>query len=181
MREKLLLLFLPIAAMAMVACAQRDEPYAGFIASDSAGVRIATNDIPVAKLSTIITVDSTAVQIGAESGEEPYLFNRIIDVARLESGHIAVVDNSQEIRIFDSSGKHVVTHGGKGQGPGQFNVVGAIIAQRGDTLLVWDNQAMRYATITVSGGYVDRTMSQRKNLSDLLVRDYFWERMYPAV
>jgi hypothetical protein len=47
-------------------------------------------------------------------------------------------------------------------------------------MLVWDQHAMRYSTFTASRGYIDRAVTRRKNLSDLLIRDYYYEHMYPA-
>jgi hypothetical protein len=108
------------------------------------------------------------------------MFNDIADVARLPSGHIVLADETLELRVFDSTGKHVASYGGKGQGPGEFMSISDIVAEGGDTLLVWDPHVMRYSTFSVAEGLVDRASIRRKSLSDLLVREYYYEHMYPA-
>jgi hypothetical protein len=174
---------LPLAAWCVFTfgCAEPPETHAGYSVSDSAGIRIAANDIPLETLRLVVAVvPEQVLRIGVESGDASVMFNRIRDVTRLESGHFVIVDETQELRVFDSTGKHVVTYGGQGQGPGEFLSVSDIVAQAADTMLVWDRRAMRYSTFSVSGGFVDRAVTRRRNLSDLLIKDYFYEQMYPA-
>ncbi len=164
----------------LAACGAADK-HLGYSLTDSSGVRIATNDTPSDRLPLIISNGSdSAVTIGVIAGEAPYMFNHISDVARLQSGHIVVADDTEQLRVFDSTGRHVVSHGGKGQGPGEFLSISDIVAQQGDTMLVWDQHAMRYSVFSVAGGFVERTATRRKNLSDLLIKDFYYEHMYPV-
>ena len=165
----------------LCACAAPDK-HTGFTTSDSATIRIANNDTPVERLQPIITSDSArVVTIGVTSGEDPYMFGHVADATRLESGHIVVADGqTTQLRIFDSTGKHVVTYGRKGQGPGEFLTISSVVASGGDTVLAWDAHVFRFSTFTVSGGFVSEGAARRKPLSDLLIKDFYYEQMYPV-
>jgi hypothetical protein len=116
---------------------------------------------------------SSSPTIGLTSGDEAYLFGRLVDATRLETGHIALADGQMnQPRIFDSTGKHVVTYGRKGQGPGGFLSIAAVVAQKGDALLVRDQLAVRYSTFTVSGGFQQCGGGRRKPLNELLIKEF---------
>ena len=87
--------------------------------ADSSGIRIVTSDagdLVYAELS-----DAPALSIGSYDGPDEYLFSRIQTVARDADGRVIVADEeSREIRVFDSEGNHLLTFGGPGEGPGEF-------------------------------------------------------------
>src|SRR5690349_14962071 len=90
---------------------------------DSAGVTIVENavvepaGIPTWRIDTV-----PAVTIGKTSGESAYEFGTIGGLRRMPNGMVVVLtgqgESAFEFRFFDSTGTHVVTHGKRGQGPG---------------------------------------------------------------
>lgn len=93
-----------------------------------------------------VVVDSTPfLTIGVEEGEDAYQFERIVDAWVGSDGRILVSDgDAHELRIFDSTGKHLSTLGRLGAGPMEFNEgsSGALFANS-STLLAADEGAMR--------------------------------------
>lgn len=70
------------------------------------------------------TVDTKpVVTIGSRSGGDAYSFTTLREVSRATDGRIVALDDGLGvIRVFDSTGKHVATYGGRGNGPGQFDM-----------------------------------------------------------
>jgi hypothetical protein len=54
-------------------------------------------------------------------GDDPYMFDRVVGVVRFEDGMV-VVGNSGDgtLRYFDSTGTHLYSAGGTGEGPAEF-------------------------------------------------------------
>ena len=80
-----------------------------------------------------------ALSIGVLDGEDPYVFRSAPDATRLGDGRIVVVESgSAELRVFDgTSGTHLATWGGRGEGPGEFSRVSHVHPLRGDSIMVW--------------------------------------------
>ena len=56
-------------------------------------------------------------------GDPPYLFDKVDALARDATGLLYVADSgSRTVRVFDHRGKHVVSIGGRGEGPGEFRL-----------------------------------------------------------
>ena len=79
------------------------------------------------------------VSIGALHGEDPYLFASAPDATRLSDGRIVVVEpGSVELRVFDgTSGTHLATWGGRGEGPGEFSALESVHPLEGDSIIAW--------------------------------------------
>ena len=79
------------------------------------------------------------VSIGALDGEDPYLFTSAPDATRLSDGRIVVVEpGSAELRVFDgTSGTHLATWGGRGEGPGEFSELSRLHPLPGDSIMAW--------------------------------------------
>lgn len=81
--------------------------------------------------------------IGAE-GAAAYQFDGISAVRRSSDGRFFVADRgSKQVRVFDADGRHVLTMGGSGGGPGEFQNLGRIFLLPGDSVAAWDPQAQR--------------------------------------
>lgn len=112
---------------------------------DSAGVEIVENERPPdgSRLGWRIG-SAPSVSIGQVEGEDPYLFHFVVGATRLDDGRILVADaGSAEIRVFDSSGIHLATWGGRGEGPGEFS--GDLMHVKpwtGDSIVAWHGQAV---------------------------------------
>ena len=155
---RLTLLVLELVA----ACGSGTEPPARASTRDSSGVTIVENARPLAADSVAFLVDSApAVEIGdaADPHEE---FGRISGVARLSEGVIVVADGgSQELRFFDSTGVWTRTTGGKGGGPGEFDMIGAVFPLGRDSLAVYDINHRRVSVFGADGSLGrEMTLSQ---------------------
>ncbi|PYP42404.1 MAG: hypothetical protein DMD43_02990 [Gemmatimonadetes bacterium] len=133
------------------ACGTRPPSAAG-PGRDSAGITVVESATPVAADSVAFRPDSApAVDIGG--GRDPHgEFAGIAGVARQSDGSIAVADRgSQEIRVFDSTGRWVRSLGRKGGGPGEFEALGQIFLLPGDSLAAYDFNHRRFSVFSPAG------------------------------
>jgi hypothetical protein len=95
------------------------------------------------------------LRIGSVDDPGPATFGQIKAIVVDDSGRIAVLESqSQQVRIFAPEGTHLVTYGGKGAGPGEFeNALG--IMQTSDGLLyVPDERNARMSVIDPDSGFI---------------------------
>lgn len=112
------------ALAAALGCGESDAPPGPRAQdTDSAGISIVTSppvDAVYARLA-----EQPALTVGEADGAEEFLFGRIASVARDGEGNLVVADGrAGEIRVFDALGRHVRTFGRRGEGPGEFGVLG---------------------------------------------------------
>ena len=106
---------------------------------DSAGILITENGRPAdgSRLEWRIGPEPT-VTIGAVEGEDPYLFQWIRSAFRISDGRIVVANGgTHEIRVFTATGTHLLSWGGKGQGPGDFGNLSMAGPWPGDSIVAW--------------------------------------------
>ena len=136
-----------IATLATAACQQdldRAEPdqRADLPTSeirDSAGILITENARPAdgSRLGWRIGPEPT-VTIGAVEGEDPYLFQWVRSAFRISDGRIVVANGgTEEIRVFTATGTHLLSWGGRGQGPGDFGSLSMAGPWPGDSIVAW--------------------------------------------
>jgi hypothetical protein len=131
--------FIGVAIPCLLAsCTREASDVSTFEVADSGGVRVVTSYSPQGFGTPWALTPEPILRIGKGLEEEPYLFGSIGGAARLGDGSIVVLDRlSSELHRFDAQGQHVVSFGGKGEGPGEFR--SAMWLQRlGDTLVVFD-------------------------------------------
>ena len=133
---KRLLAFLLILA---TAC-DRQSNVGAHSVRDSAGVEIVESSRPLWDSTTRGRVSVEPVlTIGAVQGDAPYLFHGILGVRRLSDGRLVVANQgTSELRFFDSTGRHLHTVGGEGDGPGEFRFMSLFGTRAGDTIVVSD-------------------------------------------
>ena len=145
-----------VIALATAACGDRGATLElGSEARDSAGVSIVESARPPDGSRLGWRVDSVpSVSIGALEGEEPYLLDQVRDALTMPDGRIVVANrSSQELRVFDASGIHVDTWGGRGEGPGEFNSLLEVAHWQGDSLIAWYSQSDRLSVFDSSGNF----------------------------
>ncbi len=102
-----------------------DTPATGVVVTDSAGIEVVDISAEVLDALPVWTFSGEPMlTIGKTTGEDPYLFARILGALRLASGEIVVVEGvGFEFRVFGPDGVHRTNRGGKGEGPGEFGGV----------------------------------------------------------
>ena len=117
-----------IASLVLGACTGGDggdsaasEDGAPFTIEDSAGIAVVDVWAGIAAGGDawrLAPEPSVAIGLGTEEPE--YLFTWIVGALRLAPDTIAILDGaSRELRFFDGQGNHLVTTGGRGEGPGE--------------------------------------------------------------
>ncbi len=92
------------------------------------------------------------VSVGEVDGDPAYLFSRIASVRLLPDHRFVVADRaSGTLRVFASEGTLERQMGGLGEGPGEFQYIGALQVRPPDTLVVYDSGAQRLTTFLVGG------------------------------
>jgi hypothetical protein len=145
-----------IGAACSEAGPQRDgggEP----LVRDSAGIRIVENPEPRWRADEGWTIDPVpALQIGAVEGEPAYQFTDPTHASRFATGEIAVVERrTKEVRIYGRDGRHLVTVGRAGEGPGEFQRSPILAVAEPDTIVTWDSTARRVSRFLVDGTLVE--------------------------
>jgi hypothetical protein len=146
---------------ALAACGGESAAPAS-VARDSAGVRIVQSERPAWKDGEGWTVgEAPSVDIGVVDGEAAYQLDRVRSAARLSDGRILVVNGgTQQLRLFAPNGKHLLSVGREGGGPGEFRGLDWAGAGVGDTLLAWDGQEKRLTVFTPAGTLVRTVQPQ---------------------
>ena len=155
-------LFFTLAALA---CQPDNSPGGapGTEFHDSAGIRIVENARPPegSRLGWRVGPEPT-VSIGEREGEEPYLLHLVRGVVRLSDGRIVVGNRgSNELRMFDSRGRHLTTWGGEGEGPGEILGLNDVAAWPGDSIAVWYSPGWGISVFDSEGNY-GRSFSLRR-------------------
>lgn len=96
------------------------------------------------------------LRVGAVEGAGPDAFGRLKGLVALDDGGFAVLEvQVQELRVFGPDGAHVATHGGKGEGPGEFaNANGVMLDPRG-RIWVPDTRNGRMSVFDPVDGFVE--------------------------
>lgn len=92
--------------------------------------------------------------IGVLDGDRRYQFERISQVIRLRDGRIIVTDAQREMRYFDSTGRHLLTVGGEGSGPGEFRQLWAPYELAPDSLVLLDIANRRFSVYDSAGRFI---------------------------
>jgi hypothetical protein len=127
-----------------------------FAVRDSAGIRIAESGGPAwAEGEGWSLSQRPTVEIGVADGAPEYLLTRVMSGFRTATGAIVLENRgSQEIRLYDASGRHLRSFGGPGDGPGEFQRLGWIARLEGDSILAYDHGAVRHTVFSPDGALV---------------------------
>ncbi len=169
-------LLLVASAAAITACRTTGSgsPGGAPVERDSSGVHIVENP-PHNTLPTWVVDSVPSLSLGVAEGDPNQEFGSIGGIALLHDGVIAVLDGQGEsaytFRIFDSTGRHIATHGRLGRGPGDFTWVNQFGATIGDTLFAVDFPNRRLNYLTVPGGYLRSLQVDEAALRALIAED----------
>ena len=140
-----------------LACQQGDSPPSMQPSQtrDSAGIQVVENPAPPAgsRLEWRIGPEPS-VSIGRREGEDPYLLYRAMDATILADGRIVVANGgSGELRFFDSTGSHLASRGGQGEGPGEFLQLRSLEPWPGDSIVAWFGPRANISVFDSGGNY----------------------------
>jgi hypothetical protein len=89
------------------------------------------------------------------------LFAGISGVRLLPDGGVVVADDrSSTIRLFGPNGTHLLTLGGPGEGPGEFEWLSHVSVEAPDTILVYDGRRLRITRFLTDGRLISTTALQ---------------------
>lgn len=114
------------------------------------------------------------ILIGSADGPEVEQFSNIMGVIRQSSGNLVVANmGSNQLRIFDSTGKHLRSVGRSGGGPGEFRQLFALYSGPADTIVAYD-VAQGFHLFDPAGAYVRSIGYGRTAPSTMRVWAYGW-------
>jgi hypothetical protein len=144
-----------ILAIAVTACAQEDGRVFGTSMRDSAGVQIVDNRGHGGAATRWVAAATPMLRLGAPDAPAPEQFLRVAGAIRLGNGTVVVAERSQgELRFFAPDGAHVLTTGGRGDGPAEFRLLDSMVRGPGDSILVSDERTMGYSVFAPTGEFV---------------------------
>ena len=153
----LLLVALPVSGA--VGCEGPEDSGPRTAVRDSAGIAIVENSGEMGPDGGgWLVVSEPVLSIGTFQGDSIYQLFQVQGAKRLQDGRIAVANSgSGEIRVFDGDGRYLMSHGRKGEGPGEFERPALVGILGGDTLVVVDNQLRRISLIHPEEGFLEST------------------------
>lgn len=111
---------------------------------DSAGIRLVELDPAAIAGGAVWEVDDAPVlRLGGADAAGPEQFHRLAAALRTDHGVVVADGGSGEIRWFDSTGAHLATAGGTGEGPGEFLQLTWIGHGPDGSILAWDRRLRR--------------------------------------
>ncbi len=144
-----------IAFVLLLSACAHQAPFES-IAIDSLGVQIVKSD-PASSDATCTISEEPVLIIGEDEEDDNQWFTLIRGMGRLSDGSVVAVDRrTAEVRIFDETGRHLLSMGSSGEGPGEFLNPFILWITAGDTLWVGDYRPWRYNVFTAQGQFVRR-------------------------
>ena len=136
--------------------AEGGRPGLQSVIRDSGSVTIVENERPAPETRLGWRIAETPTfSIGAFEGDPAYELYQVMDARKLPDGRIVVANGgSGELRVFDESGTHLESWGGRGEGPGEFGEVLAPFSVEhwpGDSIAASDPFARRLTIFDAQG------------------------------
>lgn len=160
----------PVLSIGLSACGAAGPADTTPVVRDSAGITIIENVGPAWPEGEGWRIDATPlVDIGMLEGPPEYQLFRVNDAVRLSDGRIVVANaGTGELRYFDAAGRHLLTVGGQGGGPGEFESVGWIQPLEADSMLAYDTRLRRLSAFDPAGRFVGTRTIQSIAGTDVL-------------
>ncbi|MCI0434498.1 MAG: hypothetical protein L0271_12785 [Gemmatimonadetes bacterium] len=126
------------------------------VARDSSGIRILESRAPLwSPGEEWRVVEPPRVEIGVDQGDEAYQLFDVKQALRMSDGSVVVLNGgTDELRWYDASGRHRLTTGGRGGGPGEFNVLEFMAVLPGDSILAYERVPPRASIFGPTGVFV---------------------------
>lgn len=112
-------------------------------------------NIPPANASPTWTLVEE-LRVGSVDGDGPDGFAYLKGLVVLDGGAFAVLDSQvQELRVFGPDGAHLATHGGRGQGPGEFMDANGLMLGPNGRIWVPDGRNGRMSVFDPEDGFIE--------------------------
>ncbi len=99
--------------------------------------------------------------IGAESGDERFIFSEIRAIRADDEGNIYALDwKAHQIKVFDRTGRLLRTFGKKGQGPGEWQAPHVMVIAPSGQIVVRDMANWRFSFYSPEGKLLKEIPSQ---------------------
>jgi hypothetical protein len=159
-------------ALSVLACTGDRGQHSLSTERDSAGVAIVESTGPAWERGDGWTIGSEPiVDIGVVEGPLEYQLHRATSAVRLSDGRLAVVNGgTNELRLYDSEGRHQYSLGRTGDGPGEFRDLQRVWRLPGDSLLAYDFQPSRFSVFTSGGEFVRSMHAASPDGRQIIVR-----------
>lgn len=147
------LLFSLLSLPFLISCGAGGPADPAVVVRDSAGIRLIESARPAWREGEEWRVaPGPMVEVGVQDGPAEYQLYRVGAAIRLGDGRIVLANRgTNEIRQYDSAGRHLLTVGGTGDGPGEFRALAWVSAPPGDSILAWDASHNRLSIFTPRG------------------------------
>ena len=147
---------IPLALLTAVACGGGADASGRGAVRDSAGIEIVENTQPTwTEAAAWRLSDAPTLDMGGTEGDSAHEFFQVAGAVRLSDGTIVVANNgTHELRYFGSDGTPGERVGGKGAGPGEFQMLMSLDKLPGDSLLAYDPMNRRLTVFDAAGRHV---------------------------
>jgi hypothetical protein len=149
-------MMVPSLLLSVVACdAALGERGTAPLVRDSAGITIVENTAPAWTAAEAWRISPEPVlRIGTMAGAPAYQLYQVAGATRLPDGRIVVANaGTAELRFYAADGRHLASAGGRGGGPGEFQML-AGVEHAGDAVVAFDRTARRFSEFTLDGAFV---------------------------
>ncbi len=127
--------------------------YAGPVRAPVAA-RVDAGELPPPESAADVGPERRLLALGAEDGDDRYLFGEVADVAVSRGGDtVYVLDRmDRAVRAFDARGEYLFRFGGTGDGPGEYRDPASLdVLPWSGNLAVWDREHQRLTLVTPAG------------------------------
>ena len=128
---------------------------------DSMGITIVESTAPTwTDVTAWRLSEEPTLTIGVTEGDAAYELYRVVGAVALTDGRIVIgTAGSNELRYYDAAGRHLLSVGREGSGPGEFQGMGLVRRMAGDSVLdhgLWSHGGSIFGP---DGGHIrDRTL-----------------------
>lgn len=143
----------------VAACADGPALSTDMTVADSAGVRVVSNTNSIGRASGW-TIDATPLlRVGWTEGD-PEFQSVTFGVLRSDGVTVVADDRAGQLYAIPPDGGPILTMGGKGDGPGEFNSINGLVSLGSDSLLVADARNRRVTILDGAGTMLSETTYQ---------------------
>lgn len=124
------------------------------VVRDSAGVAIAENPAEAGDSLSWRIASRPELDVGGGAVPSEQLFQALA-ATRLSDGRVAVANSgTHELRFYAPDGRHLLSAGSEGDGPGEFRHLGWVGLSASDTIMAWDDAHGRLSLFDPRGRFV---------------------------